>query len=119
MLDYFTSLDFVVQRTSRIKRAQVVAVACNPETEEVEAFSQTDFEFCGFDVMDSHLTTSALLGNSRFPGVFEVSELSDGSGLIPSRNRAFGIRDMLRRQFPDQQQAQCNVWGIWLYTGTT
>jgi hypothetical protein len=41
------------------------------------------------------------------------------SGLIKSRERAFRIRDTLRRCFPDRDEAKCHVWAIWRYTGIT
>jgi hypothetical protein len=117
MLDFFTDLGFVLQRAAKVHRAQVIAVCCEPSAEDVSGFSRADFEFAGFDIVDTQLVASALLGSNRFPGMFEVSELSAESGLIMSRERALQIRDKLRRHYPNNDRANCHVWGMWRYTG--
>jgi hypothetical protein len=118
MLDFFTDLDFVLRRAAGIPRALVVAATRDPSEADVGGFSRPDFEFEGFDVVDAQFTSSALFNGNRFPGVFDVSELSAGSGLILSRDRAFAIRDSLRQRYPGRDQAQCYVWAIWRYTGS-
>ena len=117
MLDFFTNLDFVLRRVAGHRPSVVVAVARDPSPDDLSGFPHPDFEFAGFDVVDTQFTASALLNNSRFPGLFNVSELSSESGLILSRERAFEIRDTLRRRHPDLDEAKCNVWAIWRYTG--
>ena len=117
MLDFFTNLDFVLRRAAAIPRALVVAVVRDPSAADVSGFTNPDFEFAGFDLVDFQFTASALLNGSQFPGVFDVSELSAESGLIPSRERAFQIRDILRRRYPDRDLAKCHVWAVWRYIG--
>jgi hypothetical protein len=97
----------------------VVAVARDPSAADVSNFPHPDFELAGFDVVDTQFIASALFNGDRFPGVFKVSELSLESGLIKSRERAFRIRDTLRRCFPDRDEAKCHVWAVWRYTGIT
>ena len=117
MLDFFTDLDFVLQRVAGHRPSVVVAVTRNPSAADVSGFRQPDFEFAGFDVVDTRFVASALLNNDRFSGVFDVSELSAESGLIMSRERAFEIRDALRQRYPDHDEAKCHVWAIWRFTG--
>ena len=117
MLDFFTDLDFVLQRVAGHRPSVVVAVARDPSEADVNGFSQPNFEFVGFDIVDTQFIASALLNNSRFQGVFDVEELSQESGLIMSRERAFQIRDTLRERYPDCDGAKCHVWAIWRYTG--
>jgi hypothetical protein len=117
MLDFFTDLGFVLRRVSGHRPSVVIAVAREPSAAVVNGFSDPNFVFAGFDVMDTQCLKSALLSSSRFPGVCNVSELSEESGLIHSRERAFEIRDTLRRRHPDQEKAKCCVWAIWRYTG--
>jgi hypothetical protein len=119
MLDFFTDLDFVLRRAVGHRPSVVVAVARDPSVADISGFSHPDFEFAGFDVVDTQFVTSALFNSSHFPGVFDVSELSSESGLIMSRERAFEIRDTLRQRHPDRDEAKCYVWAIWRYTGTT
>jgi hypothetical protein len=41
------------------------------------------------------------------------------SGLIASRERAFKIRDVLHRRYPNRDKTKSHVWAIWRYTGIT
>jgi hypothetical protein len=117
MLDFFTDLGFVLRRVAGHRPSVVVAVIREPSADDVSGFSDPDFEFAGFDVVDTQLHASALLSGSRFPGLFKVSELSVESGLLRLRKRAFEIRDTLRQRHPDCEKARCYVWAIWRYTG--
>ena len=117
MLDFFTDLGFVLRRVSGHRPSVVIAVAREPSATDVSGFTAPDFVFAGFDVVDTQCLTSALLSSSRFPDVCDVSELSEESGLILSRERAYEIRDALRQRHPDQEKAKCHVWAIWCYTG--
>jgi len=116
MLDFYTSLDLVLNRVAGHRPSEVIAVARDPSAEEVDAFPHPEFEFAGFDVVDTELSTSALL-NNRFPNLVNVSRLSPESGLIPSREFAFTIRDTLRKRHPERGDARCYVWAVWRYTG--
>jgi hypothetical protein len=118
MLDYFTSLDFVLKRVAGRRPSLVLAVARDPSAEAVEGFPHPDFEFAGFDVVDTQFTASALL-NNRFPEVVNVSKLSSESGLIKSRELAFKVRDTLRQRHPEREDARCYVWAVWRYTRIT
>jgi len=117
MLDFFTDLGFVLRRVSGHRPSVVVAVTREPSAADVSGFSDPSFEFAGFDVVDTQCLTSALLSSSRFPEVCKVSELSEESGLLMSRKRAFAIRDTLRQCHPDCEKAKCYVWAIWRYIG--
>ena len=100
MLDFFTDLDFVLQRVAGHRPSVVVAVARDPSEADVNGFSQPNFEFAGFDIVDIQFIASALLNNSRLQGVFDVGELSEESGLITSRERAFDDSRYFTRTLP-------------------
>ena len=117
MLDFFTSLDFVLQRVAGHRPSVVIAIARDPSADDVSNFPHPDFELAGFDVVDAQFTASAILNHSRFPGVVNVSKLSSESGLIKSREWAFKVRDILRERHPDREDARCYVWAVWRYTG--
>ena len=117
MLDFFTDLNFVLRRVAGRRASVVVAVIREPSAADVGDFSDPNFEFAGFDVVDTQLLASALLSSGRFPEVYKVSELSEESGLIRLRKRAFDIRDRLRKCYPDCEKAKCHVWAIWRYIG--
>ena len=116
MLDFYTSLDFVLQRVVGHRPSEVIAVARDPSAEDVDGFPHPEFEFAGFDLVDTEFSSSALL-NNRFPDVVNVSKLSSESGLITSRQLAFKIRKDLRQRYPDREDAGCCVWAVWRYTG--
>jgi hypothetical protein len=118
MLDFFTHLDFVLRRVAGRRPSLVLAVARDPSAEDIDAFPHPDFEFAGFDVVDTQFTASALL-NNRFPEVVNVSKLSSATGLFKSRDWAFKIRNLLRQRHPDREDARCHVWAVWRYTGIT
>jgi hypothetical protein len=118
MLDFFTNLDFVLRRVSSHRPSVVVAVARNPSADEVANFPHPDFEFAGFDIVDAQFTASALLNGCNFPEAFDVSELSSESGLIKSRQRAFRIRDVMHKRYPNRDKIPSHVWALWRYIGT-
>ena len=117
MLDFFTDLDFVLDHVAGHRPAEVLAVIREPSAAEMENFSRPDFEFAGFDLLDTRMVASALLGSDRFPEMFDVNELSPESGLLLSPERAGEIRDELRRRYPNRESAQCDVWALWRFTG--
>ncbi len=117
MLDFFTNLDFVLQRVSGHRPSVVVAVARNPSAAEIAGFTHPHFEFAGFDIVDAQFIASALLNGCNFPEAFDVSELSPESGLIKSRERAFRIRDALQKRYPNRDKIPSHVWAIWRYNG--
>jgi hypothetical protein len=117
MLDFYTSLDFVLRRVSGHRPSVVIAAARDPSVAEVSDFPHLNFEFAGFDIVDAQFIASALLNGCNFPGAFDVSELSPGSGLIRSRSRAFRIRDILHERYLNRDKIKSHVWAIWRYTG--
>jgi len=119
MLDFYTSLDFVLRRISGHRPSVVIAVARDPSAAEVADFPHPDFKFAGFDIVDAQFIASALLNGCNFPEAFDVSELSSESGLIASRERAIKIRDVLHQRYPNRDKTKSHVWAIWRYTGNT
>jgi len=117
MLDFFTDADFVLQRIGGHRPSTVVAIARDPSREDIDGFPLPDFEFGGFDVVDIQFTGSALF-NNRFPGLCDVTRLSQESGLLKSQDRANRLRDTLHRRYPDREDANCYVWAVWFHTGT-
>jgi hypothetical protein len=117
MLDFFTNLEFVLRRVAGHRPSVVVATARDPSPEEVDNFPHSNFEFAGFDIVDAQFTASALLNGCNFPDAFDVSELSPESGLIKTRERAFRIRDVLRKRYPNRDKIPSHVWALWRYTG--
>jgi len=111
--DSFTDLDYLLRHPhlSRQKPFQVLAFLCNPEADDVDAWDHPGFLFKGFDFIDE-TRTSALTNCGGFPKAFQKSDLSD-CGLIPGFERAREIQEALRRYYPEQAHADCDMLAIW------
>jgi len=116
MPDVFTDLDFVLRQAASFPRHMVLAAAREPSEGDVSGFSHPDFEFAGFDLFDTACIASALLNCGGSPEVFSATELSEKTGLIMSRDRAFEIRDRMLELNPYEPHADCHVWALWRRT---
>ncbi len=119
MLDFFTDLPFVLEHAARFPRAMVLASIRNPSAEQVTDFTHPEFDFAGFDLLDIQCCASPLLDCGGYPEIFLPEELSPGTGLLRDLARANEIRDRLYRLEPYDFHADCNVWAIWVYAGST
>jgi hypothetical protein len=71
-----------------------------------------DFEFCGYDILDSYDSISVLLNCGGFPGVYSHKELNQ-FGLLADLHRAEDVAKRLRHLKPhDDHCRACRVWAI-------
>ena len=78
------------------------------------------FEFCGFDLSEGGNEdllfpgTSSLTncGNNTFEKVFTNKDLNK-YGLIENIEKAFQIKNLLPKYYPDEPHAYCAVFAIW------
>jgi hypothetical protein len=112
---FYTDADFVLERGKAFPKAMVLAAIADPSLAEVATFKDPHFVFAGYDLVDVDGIASALLNCGGFPDVFSADELSCDSGLIPSHERAFEIRDKLLALHPEDAHADCRVWALWQY----
>lgn len=124
VLDFFTDFDFVRCHAAGIPRSMVLAAVREPTVADIAAATRAStlpgapqFQFAGFDIVDKQGGISVLLDCGGFPEVFSPIELSAESGLIPSLERAYEIRDTLCVLHPDNPHTNCHVWAVWSYTG--
>lgn len=108
----FWDLDYVVERTAGNDRVNVLGAWQNPTMEDVKSFADPRFTFCGFDVVDVCCDVSALLNCGGFDLVFAPTELSE-CGLLTDHARALEVQQSLRREYPEEHHASCDVWAIW------
>ncbi|GAB5407127.1 MAG: hypothetical protein Aurels2KO_53580 [Aureliella sp.] len=70
------------------------------------------FAVCGHDIVDSYFGNSTLTNCGPIPEAFEPNEINE-LGLIDDRDRAFAIRDTLRKLQPeDPHLGACEVWSL-------
>lgn len=109
---FFRSLEYLLQRIGAEEPLNILAVLQNPTAADVALVTLPGFAFAGFDVVDVCGDVSALTNCGGFDGVFENTELSD-LGLLTELNRAREVQVSLRRQYPKERHAECDVWAIW------
>lgn len=110
LCDYFVDLDYLLNRVRHFDRYNILAVSKEPLS--LPALNNEAFRFCGFDLIESSGSVSALTNCGGFPESFTNSELSD-LGLIRSLERAKKVQSSLRQNNPNEPHALCDVWAIW------
>lgn len=110
-----SKLDYVFQKFDEIATSQRVNLLAlqrctdeGPPTENVPA----GFSFVGFDLNEDGGSISALLNCGGFDKAFRGEELSP-SGLLTDLRRALQVQSDLRRHYPDEPHAFCEIWAIW------
>ncbi|WP_435008748.1 hypothetical protein P12x_000016 [Tundrisphaera lichenicola] len=111
MLDYFTSLPVLLGEIAGIESRNLLAVFRNPEFPPSLGPGYDAFRFVGHDLVDLSGLASALTNCGGFPGAFSNDEISD-QGLLTSHARAFEVQGELRRLYPEEHHAYCDVWAI-------
>ena len=74
------------------------------------------FEFCGYDIMDSHDSISVLTNCGAFPSIYSADDLNR-FGLVTDLERVTKIAEAIRAANADDPHCRdCRVWGIARYT---
>ena len=116
MLDFFTNLDFVLQRIAGHRPSMVMAVARDPSAEDVDGFPHPNSSWpVRHGGRPVHLQRAPQQPFSREWSMFRSFHRNPGS--FKSREWAFKLRDTLRQRHPDRDDARCYVWAVWRYTG--
>ncbi|MDD5194290.1 MAG: hypothetical protein PHQ96_01280, partial [Candidatus Omnitrophica bacterium] len=108
----FADLEHLKKIISYNENIQVLAVCKNPKKEEVISFSDRQFEFKGFDLVEDGTRISALTNCGGFPKAFSNEDLSE-SGLIVEYEKAKEIQKLLLKNYPEEHHANCSMWAIW------
>ena len=117
---YFRDLDYFLSRFSVPPGYQVLAVAKEPDGSET--LPDPRFEFLGYDLNEAGLQngTSALTNcggdHGGYGKAFHFSDLSE-CGLVVSFEKATRIRRALRRHYPDDPHALCDLHAHWRMAG--
>jgi len=111
MLNFFTSLDFLLDEIATIPDRNLLCVFRNPPRHPAPPDARIPFDFAGYDVVDIHGDVSALTNCGGFPDVFSSAELQP-FGLLSSHDRAVEVQAGLRQLHRDEPHANCHVWAI-------
>lgn len=112
-LHLFYDLEYLLGRVAGYERVNILALMQNPtDDDELRSFSDDRFVFSGFDLMDLQLGNSALLNCGGFPKAFSPHDLAE-CGLLKDHAKALLVQKLLRSEYPDCFDADCDVWAIW------
>ena len=109
MLDYFISLDYLLQRAGPVEGRNLLCVYKNPDT--MPQLHDGRFQFEGCDLIDVQGGISALTNCGGFPLAFANAELNT-VGLLPSLERAKAVQTALGSNYPNEHHAKCDVWTL-------
>jgi hypothetical protein len=107
----FHDANYVIARVGE-ERVNVCGLLEEPSAEEVAAFADPRFVFCGFDLVEERTGISALVNCGGFDKAFLGRDLSD-RGLLTDYASARAVQTRLRAEYPEEPHANCEVWAIW------
>jgi hypothetical protein len=109
---YFRDLGYLLQKVADYSNINVLATMRDPKVDCKDLFQDKRFGFVGYDLVETRGGTSALTSCGGFEKAFENEELSQ-MGLISSLERAREIQQLLKKHYPEDHHANCDVWAIW------
>jgi hypothetical protein len=109
--DLFNSLDYVFRNVESKSNFNLLAVVKEPN-EDCKNLHLADFDFVGYDLIDTEYNVSALTNCGGFDETFSPEDLNE-RGLIDEHSKAFDIRMRLIENYPEEHHADCNVFGLW------
>ena len=112
---FFTDVEYLKRRIGYDPaRHNLLSLVERPD---VPTVPQTNFELCGYDILDSYDDVSVLTNCGGFPSIFDASEVNH-YGLLDSLTRALDVAAKLRDAEPnDPHCGDCRVWSICRYAG--
>lgn len=111
---FFRDLPYLRARVGD-QAAHVLAVAHEPADDPRWAFTDAQFVFLGYDLIEEATGISALTNCGGFDQAFTPTDLSD-VGLLRDFAAARAVQARLRHAYPDEPHADCDLWAIWKLT---
>jgi hypothetical protein len=109
---YFCDLDYLLKRIGNFDRVNILAIIRNPGEECDNQIFDGRFVFQGYDLIDVGGGISAITNCGGFEKAISNDELSD-VGLLSTLERAIEVQNLLKKNYPDEPHANCNIWAIW------
>jgi len=107
MLDHETAAAQQPRNGSHILRVQHIADDAATFAENIDGF-----DFCGFDLADDFETSALTNCGGFFDNALTHKDLN-ALGLIPAFLPARKIQADLKREYPDEEHADCLLFAIW------
>ncbi len=109
---YFRDLNYLISRTKQFNHINILAVVFKPEADVKDALNDSDFSFCGYDLIEEGSGISSINNCGGFDKAFNNSDVSE-FGLIENYELASKIQARLLEFYPEEIHAYCDLWAIW------
>lgn len=110
--DIVNNLDVVLGMVKDKKEKQILAVLREPKQDCSYITFDKRFKFYGYDLLEDFTRISALTNCGGFDEAFLPNDISE-YGLISDFKKAIEIQQSLTEKYPDEDHADCTLWGIW------
>jgi hypothetical protein len=108
---FFNSLEYVIEKAKETDYFNLLAVVKEPnETKAVQL--ENDFDFMGYDLIETTGDISALTNCGGFDETFLPEALNE-YGLISNFNSAVDIQKNLKINNPMEAHADCDLFEVW------
>jgi hypothetical protein len=111
MLDYFTDLEYLLERVPAWQTENLLCVFRNPEAPPQLPTGRMRFEFLGYELVDVTGAASPVTNCVDEPSIFSSEELNR-YGLFDSIQRTLEVQRDLLRRFRGEQHSQTHLWAI-------
>ena len=107
---FFNSMDYVLEKTKDLEYFNLLAVIKEPN--EAKKDLSTDFDFIGYDLIETDGDVSALTNCGGFDESFLPSDLNT-FGLIHKWAKAKKVKEDLKANNPEEHHADCHLYEVW------
>ena len=111
-LEYFRDFDYLLRRVAAVQRRNILGLYRNPQLQIETPPVPAEFMFLGYDLIEEMTQISALVNCGGFPKAFANDELNE-FGLIGTFSRASEVQRHLRKEYPDEPHAGCELYALW------
>lgn len=105
-------MDWLLDKVGTISNKQILAVTRKPKIDCKNVFCDQRFKFYGYDLIEDQTIISALTNCDGFDKAFQKVDVST-YGLIEGFDRAKEVQLKLKEEYPNEDHANCALWGIW------
>ena len=107
---FFNSFDYVIKKTKDLEYFNLLAVVREPN--ETKSKLNSEFDFVGYDLIETDGDVSALTNCGGFDESFLPKDLNE-LGLVTEWAKAKKIQTDLRINNPEEHHADCYLFEVW------
>lgn len=113
LIDFFTDLEYLLERLASHIGHNVLAVIREPTPEQIQTSTDERFSFQGFDLIEQPgCGISAIVNCGGFNQSFKPTDVS-AIGLFDNYEFARTVQQRLQEHYPNEIHAYCCLWAIW------